>query len=234
MEAQDVASIAALLGEAARSKMMLALMGGRALTASELSLEADVSPATASAHLSKLTRADLVRVERQGRYRYFRIADPQVAELVESLCGVAAREFASAVKTGPRDPALREARVCYDHLAGEAGVRLLKGLIRRGLLALDEEGVALSGRGARFFADFGIDVPALERARRPAIRLCLDWSERQHHLAGGLGAAILSKLYTRRWAHRDPNTRAVHFTAPGREKFDRMLAYRRRREQPGR
>ncbi|MCG8588278.1 MAG: helix-turn-helix domain-containing protein [Proteobacteria bacterium] len=221
-EQPDIASVAALFGEPARAKMILALMGGRALTASELSLEAGISPATASAHLAKLTASDLVRVEKQGRHRYFQIADRRVAELVENLCGVAARDLETGVRTGPKDPALRKARVCYDHLAGEAGVRLLTGLTRRRLLALRDGHIALRESGVSFFKDFGIDVDALEKARRPTCRSCLDWSERQHHLAGGLGAALLAKLLARRWFKRDPNTRALHFSRTGAEKFERL------------
>ena len=224
--APDIASVAALLGDPARARMVLSLMGGRALTASELALEARVAPSTASAHLAKLQAKRLVCVERQGRHRYFRIRDEQVADLVERLCGLAERgegATPSLVPTGPRDPAMRRARVCYDHLAGELAVALFEGLVAQGWLALEGEGVTMTPTGRRRFSDFGIDVDALDRARRVTCRLCLDWSVRRHHLAGGLGAALLAKLFTRRWARRDSSTRAVHFTPQGlqrlRERF---------------
>lgn len=221
-ERPDIASIAAVLGDPARSRMLLALMGGRALTASELALEADVAPSTASAHLAKLEAKQLVCAERQGRHRYFRIGDEQVADLVEQLCGLSARSEGatpSRVQPGPRDSAMRRARVCYDHLAGELAVALFESLVAQKWLALEGEGVAMTAAGRRHLADFGIDVQALDRARRVTCRLCLDWSVRRHHLAGGLGAALLSKIYTRRWARRDPVTRAVHFTPQGLEKL---------------
>lgn len=202
--------------------MLLALMGGRALTASELALEADVAPSTASAHLAKLEAKQLVCVERQGRHRYFRIGDEQVADLVEQLCGLSARSEGATprrVQPGPADPAMRRARVCYDHLAGELAVALFESLVAEKWLALEGEGVAMTAAGRRHMADFGIDVDGLDRARRVTCRLCLDWSMRRHHLAGGLGAALLSKIYTRRWARRDPVTRAVHFTPPGLQKL---------------
>jgi DNA-binding transcriptional ArsR family regulator len=219
----DIAAVAALLGDPARARMLMALMGGRALTASELSLEAGVSPATTSAHLAKLRAARLVEMERQGRHRYFRISDELVAELIEKLCGVAARQGPSERTTGPKDPALRRARVCYDHLAGELGVQLCESVVARQWLRATANGLVLTDAGERHLAGFGIDIPALQRARRPVCRHCLDWSERRHHLAGGLGAALLSKLLAKRWARRDPNTRAIHFSPSGEEKLVRTF-----------
>lgn len=219
----DIASIAAMIGDPSRSRILLALMGGRALTATELSLEADVSPSTASTHLAKLVATHLIRVEQQGRHRYFEIADEMIAELVERLCGVALRHGTSKGETGTKDPAMRKARVCYDHLAGEFGVRLFESLIAQAWLALRGDGIALTIAGKRALADFGIDVPALVNARRVTCRPCLDWTVRRHHLAGALGAAILTKVYGRRWARRDLTTRAVHFTPSGEREFVRAF-----------
>ena len=218
-EAPDIAAVASLAGEPARAAMLLALMGGRAMTASELSLEADVSPATASAHLSKLTSSRLIQMHKQGRYRYFQITNELVAELVEKLCGVAALTRTPKVMVGPKDLAMRRARVCYDHLAGGLGVRLFESIIEREWLLLRADGIALTDGGAQGFKRFGIDIDSLERARRPMCRQCLDWSERRHHLAGALGAALLSKLFAKRWARRDPSSRAVRFSRAGEEKF---------------
>jgi len=218
-EPPDIASIAALIGDPARARMLMALMGGRALTASELALEAEVAPSTASAHLAKLEAKALVRAERQGRHRYFRIGDEQVADVVERLCGLS-QTGPSRVKTGPKDPAMRKARVCYDHLAGEIAVDLFEGLVAQKWLVLEGEGVSMSDAGRRHFADFGVDVAALDRERRVACRLCLDWSVRRHHLAGGLGAALLAKIYARRWARPDPVSRTVHFSPAGLRKLE--------------
>jgi DNA-binding transcriptional ArsR family regulator len=225
----DIASIASLVGHAARARILLALMGGRALTATELALEADVTPQTASAHLAKLESARLIRVQRQGRHRYFALADRTVAQLIEKLCGVAARDTSSKLRTGPRDPALREARVCYDHLAGERAVQLYDALLARGRLALDGrhgDGLRVTPAGERFFEGLGVDMDALARARRPTCRPCLDWSVRRHHLAGGLGAALLEMIFARRWARRHPASRAVVFPAGGREKLERAFELR--------
>lgn len=212
----DIASLAAVVGEPARARMLEALLGGRALTATELALEAGVAPSTASGHLAKLRAAGLVTLEPSGRHRYFRLAGPRVADVLERLMGLAAT--GDGPRTGPADPALRAARVCYDHLAGALAVRLLDGLRERGLLA-GEDAPAPTQAGRAFFSRLGIDLAALERARRPLCRLCLDWSERRHHLAGALGAAILRHVLAQGWARQDEVGRAVRFTPRGERLF---------------
>lgn len=218
----NIASIAALVGDPARSRILLALMGGRALTATELALEAAVTPQTASAHLSKLTAAGLLSGSRQGRHRYFQLADASVADLLERLCGVA-EKVGATVRTGPRDQALRDARVCYDHLAGEWGVRLYESLLAGGRLVVRDAEPHVTSSGEVFFEAFGIDVGALRQSRRPICRRCLDWSVRRHHLAGGLGAALLDRIFARRWARRHPASRAVIFTSSGWEELARAF-----------
>lgn len=195
------------------------------MTATELSLEAAVSPSTASTHLAKLTAARLIVVRKQGRHRYFQIADPMVAELVEKLCGLALRDGAPRTATGPKDPAMRRARVCYDHLAGEMGVRLFESMIERGLLARLGDGIALTPAGESLCDEIGIVLPSPSHGRRAACLLCLDWSVRRHHLAGALGAAILSKVFARRWATKDLVTRAVHFSSSGERAFARAFGF---------
>src|SRR6478735_1709676 len=180
-----IASVAALIGDPARANILTALMDGRALTASELAETAGVSPSTASGHLAKLTEARLLSVEKQGRHRYFRLAAPDVAQVLEALMGLAQRTGAVRVRTGPRDAALREARICYDHLAGERGVALLKSL-RRKQLVEGEQDIVPTETGRAFFTGLGVDLDRLEQGRRPICRLCLDWSERRAHLGGAL------------------------------------------------
>lgn len=212
-----IAAVAALLGDPARANMLVALMDGRALTASELAQAGGVAPPTASGHLAKLHSAGLLLAEKQGRHRYYRLSDHDVAEVLEGLMGLAQRTGAVRVRTGPRDAALREARVCYDHLAGERGVQLLRGLAGRGWINDSASpAVTLSGRTA--LCDLGIDVPALERGRRPVCRTCLDWSERRSHLSGALGAAIFDQVLARRWARRAEG-RMVKFSPAGAEIF---------------
>jgi DNA-binding transcriptional ArsR family regulator len=200
VEGPDVATVAALLGDAARARMLTALMSGRALTATELALEGDVAPSTASSHLAKLEAAGLVAQARQGRHRYFRLASAEVAAALEGLMTIAARDektsrgAARAPRRRPADESLRRARVCYDHLAGEAGVALLTALRARRYVRASGEALSLTAEGAAWATSLGIDVAALRGRRRPLCRSCLDWSERRFHLAGGLGAALLERL----------------------------------------
>ncbi|SRR5690606_28246004 len=219
----DIAQIGSLVGDPARANMLAALMGGTALTASELALEAGVTSPTASTHLAKLVDGGLVRVKRQGRHRYYALADESVAGMLETIMGVAATLGPKRVLPGPRDKALREARLCYDHLAGEAGVAMLESFVDRGFVRLDRETAALSPAGSRFFADFGIDIEAMSHKRRPVCRICLDWSVRRWHLAGGLGAAILERMMRAGWVRREKDSRILRFTPAGRREFDLFL-----------
>src|SRR5712691_1279050 len=169
----SIASVAALIGDRARADILTALVAGPALTATELAAEAGVTKQTTSAHLAKLLEARLIAVESQGRHRYFRLADRDGAHLLESLMGVAYRAGAVRLRASPREPALRKARVCYDHLAGELGVLVYDSLLARRLLRSAGDGLGLSGHGERFFEGFGIDLEALAQRRRPLCRACL-------------------------------------------------------------
>jgi DNA-binding transcriptional ArsR family regulator len=209
----DVSVIAAAIGEPARARMLSALMDGRALTATELALEADVMPSTASSHLGKLVRARLVAVATQGRHRYFRIATPSVGRLLERLMAMTSRS--ASVRPGPRDEALRRARVCYDHLAGERGVRLLARLRDRRFVRGDGDALVVTDGGERWLAALGVDCAALRDRRRPLMRACLDWSERRHHLAGAVGAALLARLFELRLARRDAVGRSLLLSPRG-------------------
>jgi DNA-binding transcriptional ArsR family regulator len=218
----DIAMIAALVGDPARSNMLTALMTGRALTASELAHQAGVTPQTASSHLSKLEAGGLVEQEKQGRHRYFRLSDPDVAAVLEGLEGLAARAGHMRVRTGPKDPALRHARVCYDHLAGDLGVQMLDSMKQQRWLRQRKQDIELTAEGERFLTDtLQISADALAHPRRPLCRACLDWSERRHHLAGTLGAAILTRFTELKWAARDvtPGSRVVNFTRNGEKRF---------------
>jgi DNA-binding transcriptional ArsR family regulator len=220
----SIAGIAAAIGDHARADILTALMADQALTATELAQIAGVTKQTTSSHLAKLMGAGLLAVESQGRHRYFRLADRDVAELLESLMGVAFRAGAVRVRGSPREPALRKARVCYDHLAGELGVLAFESLTRRRLLRPENEKLELTVSGRRFCRDeLGIDVDALAAGRRPLCRTCLDWSVRRHHLAGVLGAALLARCLGLGWARRVKGSRVVSFSPTGeaalRERF---------------
>jgi DNA-binding transcriptional ArsR family regulator len=211
----DIAGIAALIGDRTRARVLTSLMAGRSLTATELARAAGVTKQTTSAHLSRLLAARLVEVESQGRHRYFRLADPDIGTVLEGLMGVASRVGAMQTDTGPAEPELRKARVCYDHLAGELGVLVFDSLMQRNFLWAEPDSLSLSESGERFCLGLGIDLPALTSRRRPLCRACLDWSVRRHHLAGALGAAILSRCFALGWGRRAKGSRAIHFSALG-------------------
>jgi DNA-binding transcriptional ArsR family regulator len=218
----DIAMVAALVGDPARANMLTALMTGRALTASELSHEAGVTPQTASSHLAKLEAGGLIEQEKQGRHRYYRLADPDVAGVLEGLEGLAARAGHLRVRTGPKDPALRRARVCYDHLAGDLGVQMLDSMKTQRLLRQRKHDIELTTEGERFLAKaLQISAESLAHPRRPLCKACLDWSERRHHLAGTLGAALMTRFTELKWAARDstPGSRIVNFTRTGEHRF---------------
>lgn len=214
-EGPHIAGIAALIGEPARAEVLTALLSDRAYTATELAEVAGVTKQTISAHLAKLRAAGLIAVQDQGRHRYFRLADGDVAQLLESLMGVALRTGALRLRSSPREPALRRARICYDHLAGELAVAAFEALTSRGLLQNDVTGLRVTPAGLAWFTEFGIDVTALASQRRMLCRACLDWSERRHHLAGALGSALLQRLFALGWARRTKDSRIVAFTPPG-------------------
>jgi DNA-binding transcriptional ArsR family regulator len=211
----NITNIAAMIGDHARAEVLTVLMSGMALTATELADAAGVTRQTISAHLAKLQDAGLLSVESQGRHRYFRIADAEVAQLLESLMGVAFGTGAIRVRSSPREPALRKARVCYDHLAGELGVLVYESLARRGAFALDADGIALTLVGQDLVRALGIDTGQLPASRRPFCRTCLDWSERRHHLAGQLGTLLLDRFQQLGWARRVPDSRVLAFTPDG-------------------
>lgn len=222
-EGPDISQIGALIGDPARANMLTALMGGQALTASELAGAAGVTLQTASAHLAKLEAGGLIAQRKQGRHRYFALADDEAGRLLESIMGYAANRGHLRTRPGPKDPALRKARVCYNHLAGDYGVRLLDRLVADGDVTLDGDEAAVTPAGEMRMAALGIDMPALKAQRRPVCRTCLDWSERRSHLAGSLGEALLARFIANGWAKREKNSRAVRFTGEGEREFKALF-----------
>lgn len=216
----DISRIAALIGDPARANILTALMSGKALTATELAGEAGVTPQTASAHLSKLEAGGLVSLRRAGRHKYISLASEDVAHLLETLMGLAAGSGHLRSRPGPRDPELRRARVCYNHLAGDMGTRMYDSLLARGYLQRSGDALLLTETGHAFIAALGLDLAALPSPRTPMCRDCLDWSERRAHLAGRLGRGMLSHIEGRGWARRVPDTRIVRFTPAGEAAFD--------------
>jgi DNA-binding transcriptional ArsR family regulator len=217
----SMAEVASLVGEPARAAMLQAMMDGRALTAGELAGTANITPQTASAHLNQLCASGLVSVVQQGRYRYHRLAAPQVAQMLESLMLVAAGTLTP--RTGPRDVSLRTARTCYDHIAGQLGVGIADAMKQQGLVEIDDDAGMLTASGGEFLAHLGIvlDRPPEKRQTRalPLCRLCLDWSERRPHLSGRLGAELCRHSLTIGWIRRRQGSRALDVTPEGRRVF---------------
>jgi DNA-binding transcriptional ArsR family regulator len=216
----DIVRAAALLGDPARANMLTALLGGQALTAGELAREAGVTAQTASSHLARLQAGGLITVRQAGRHRYFALAGPDVAAVLEGLMSLAARAGHSRTRPGPRDPALRRARRCYDHLAGDLGVAMFEAMVADGRLALEGDHPVLTETGEVFVRGFGLDPDVLRAQKRPLCRICLDWSARRSHLAGALGAGLLSRMTKLGWARLEPGSRVVAFSAQGLAGFE--------------
>ncbi|MGC8534453.1 MAG: ArsR/SmtB family transcription factor [Rhizomicrobium sp.] len=214
-EGPHIALVASLIGDPARANMLSALIGNKALTASELAHEAGVTLQTASFHLGKLEQGSLICPRKQGRHKYFALAGDEVAHALEALMGIAANAGHLRIRPGPKDVALRQARVCYNHLAGEMATRFFDSMISRRFLSLEGEDVLLTAAGACFVRNFGIELDALTAKRPPLCRQCLDWSERRFHLGGSLGRAILARIVELGWAKREQNTRVLVFSRRG-------------------
>jgi DNA-binding transcriptional ArsR family regulator len=228
------AEVAALAGDPARAGMLHALMDGRALTASELAYVAGITPQTASAHLARMTAIGLLTVEKQGRHRYHRLATSAVAHMLESIMQVASdlEPSRKRLTVGPRDVALRKARTCYDHLAGQLGVALADALVAQGHAEMNRDAGIVTDAGLEFLRRIGIDVEAalarcMKRPECVLCRPCLDWSERKPHLAGALGTALCAHSFESGWIRRMDGTRAVMITPKGyrvfREEFRAQL-----------
>lgn len=218
-EGPDISLPAAMMGDPARANMLMALMSGMHLTATELANEAGVTPATASVHLAKLTDSGMIVPTKQGRHKYFCIADADVAHAIEALIILSSRAGHMRVKPGPKNEEMRVARSCYDHLAGKAAVQLFEAWVENGVLAWDHDIITLTKSGRTFLTTRGIAVDQLEKRKRPLCRSCIDWSERRHHFGGAVGAAILSYALNAGWVARNGTSRALSFQANGEEAF---------------
>ena len=233
----DLAALGAVLAEPARARMLLALGDGRALAASVLASEAGVAPSTASGHLNRLVDAGLLSVLPQGRHRYYRLAGPQVGELLEVLSRVAPAAPVRSLRQGTQAEALRSARTCYDHLAGRLGVAVFGALLDAGHvvggdgthdpLAAHEDRLSAPGHdidyrltasGRSTLSELGVELP-----RSDALRYCVDWSEQRHHLSGGVGRALAARLLELRWIRRADKGRAVFVTDLGGRELPQAL-----------
>lgn len=215
MSTPFIAEVGSLIGDPARVNMLTALMDGRAWTAGELAYMARVTPQTASGHLAKLVDGNLLTVAKQGRHRYYRLASPRVAQLLE-VAGAVAADGPPRHRPSTRiDAQLRRARTCYDHIAGKLGVAFADALMARGLVLLDEEGGEVTDAGVEALGRFGIDVAAEAKRKRIFCRPCMDWSERRPHIAGSIGAAIAARSLELGWIGRMRDSRALEITDAG-------------------
>src|SRR3954469_3701363 len=220
----DIAAIAGLIGDRARANILLSLMEGRALTASELARSAGITKQTASSHLAKLLDAQLIAVEQAGRHRYHRLADDAVGAAIEQLIGLAARVDVKPVQTGPSDAAMRKARICYDHLACDLGVLLFDSFERRGLVRRAGTSLTLTPDGESFLLGRGIDIEMLRQRKRAVGLSCLGWSARRYHLPGAVRAPLLDHCLAQSWARRVKGTRTLVFSVVGERAFRKQLA----------
>jgi DNA-binding transcriptional ArsR family regulator len=219
----DIAAVGSLLGDPTRATMLAQVNEGRALTAGELSRASGVTPATASEHLARLTEGGLLTFTRQGRHRYYRIASPEVGELLEAI-SLLAPPRSDARRATPRvPPELRKARTCYDHIAGELGVGIADKLVEQGGLIFRGEHGELTGEGRRLLAPFEPPPEGPAGSRRPYCRACTDWSERRPHIAGVLGRHILERSLTLGWVRRAVAGRGLTITLEGRSGFRSLL-----------
>ncbi len=214
--APQITEVAALVGDPARANMLIALLGGRALTATELSNAAGVSPQTTSGHLGKLSAARLVVLMKQGRHRYYRLAGPQVAQMLESIMSVALDGPQRYQPKTRVDEQMRHARTCYDHFAGQLGVGVADAMIARDFVVLGVEAGEVTTAGMEFLARLGVDLSGAQAKRRVFCRPCLDWTERRPHIGGTVGAAFAQRCFDLKWIERIRDSRAITITPSGR------------------
>lgn len=220
-----MASVGALIGSPARASILAVLFDGRALTATELSQVAAVSPATTSEHLEKLVAAGLLSREKQGRHRYYRIASDMVADTLEPLVHLVPNSPVPMRVPSREVLAIREARLCYDHLAGRLGVMIASAMVERCYLKPSDRDYILTKDGEAFCSTLGIDLNEVRSKRRMFARQCLDWSERKPHVAGSLGAAIARSAFDSGWIERTNRRREVSVTKSGRKAFSTLLGF---------
>lgn len=213
----NIAQVASLVSDASRAAILTVLLDGRYHPASELAYMANIKPQTASFHLSKMVAANLVTVEQQGRHRYYGIQNQEVAQIMETLLSITPPVEIRSLNQAAENEALRQARTCYDHLAGKLGIQLTNSLLSAGVLSEVEDHYTVTEKGEDFFKAFQVDLGRVKRKRRSFTHRCLDWSERRHHLAGALGHALLERLLELHWIQRVSSTRAIKITPEGKK-----------------
>jgi len=213
----DIAPVAAVLADPTRANILIALSDGQSLPAGELAWRARVKASTASAHLAKLVDSGLLVVVKQGRHRYFRLADPRIIQAIETLASFAPAAPVRSLRESAAAEAVRAARMCYNHLAGRLGVSLSEALVNKGILDSFDEGYIITDGGKQWMQGFGIDSANFKKQRSLLVPCHIDWSERRHHAAGAFGAALTKHLLDLKWIEHLPSSRAVRLTETGRQ-----------------
>jgi DNA-binding transcriptional ArsR family regulator len=215
-------TIACLIGEHARATILWNLLDGRAYTAGELAVSANISPQSASNHLNKLIKADFLKVEKQGKHRYYKFAREEVAFAIESIANLMPYKKPNGFQKSIVNGDIQYARTCYDHLAGKFAVDLTQTLIKQKILKLDGNHFLVSSKGEAWFEMIGLNINELKNTKRHFAKPCLDWTERKHHLAGALGAALLNQMLSFNWIRKKANSRIVILTAKGETELNRL------------
>ncbi|MBS7233761.1 winged helix-turn-helix transcriptional regulator [Flavobacterium psychroterrae] len=210
---------AALIGDPTRASIMWTLLDGRAFTATELAISANTSPQNISMHLGKLLEANLLCVEKQGRHKYYRFSNKEVAYVVESMANLIPKPEISSKNKPENYPPVKYCRTCYDHLAGKIGVALTDSLLEQKIIIEKNNTFEISSEGKKWFSDFGINIEEAQKQKRIFLKPCLDWSERRNHIAGSIGTLLLNKMLNEDWIRRTANSRAIVITGKGEKEF---------------
>jgi len=221
----ELIRITSLIGDPVRTTILWTLLDGKAYTTTELSICSNTSLQNISVHLNKLVEADLLQVESQGRHRYYRLASQDVAYAIEAIGNLVPDKINKRGLIQPIDTDVRYCRVCYDHLAGEIGVRLTDHLFSQNIIELSKKTYAVTNKGNKFFAGLGIEADKLKKQRRLFAHACLDWSERKYHLAGALGAALFDVMTNNDWIRRKKNSRAFIITGKGKQELHKKMNF---------
>jgi DNA-binding transcriptional ArsR family regulator len=218
----EIGYITSLIGDPVRTSILWKLLDGKAYTATELAIHADTSPQNLSMHLNKLLRADLLTVEKQGRHKYYRFSKPEVAYAIEAVGMLVPKEKHKTIVDNKNNLAIKHCRTCYDHLAGKVGVLITEALVKQKIIKLDSNTYHVT-KSAAFLSSLQINIDELKKERRIFAKPCLDWSERKHHLAGSLGAALFKKLLSLDYLRKTKDSRALIITSKGQQQLYELL-----------
>jgi len=210
---------ATLIGDATRASILWNLLDGKAFTATELAIAVETSAQNISMHLGKLLDADLISVEKQGRHKYYRFSNKEVAYAVEAMANLIPKPEISAKKKTENYPPIKYCRTCYDHLAGKIGVALADSLLEQKIIIEKNNTFEITSEGEKWFSDFGVNIGDAKKQKRIFLKPCLDWSERRYHIAGSVGTLLLNKMLEQDWIRRTANSRVIIITGKGEKEM---------------